>query len=194
MIRVSMEPVELREIEERLGAMRSKAPTLLKKSVNEVARQTIKDVKKDTRSKYILGVNEVNEKIRLEGKVSTIRPIVLIKVKGPQYNILHFEVNPNTYNPKRKKALRARVERAASLKPLIYNGNKAFIGRFSNQYGKTDKYTVMQRKGKERFPIKGIKASSMPVMVRKIWEEKGPNYAQRLRQAVDRHINGIMGG
>lgn len=194
MITVSVDPVSLKEIEDRLGSMRSKAPVLLKKSVNEAARQVLKEIKKDTREKYILSVNDVNEKMILNGKATTIRPRLYINIKGRPYNLLHFNVTPNSYDPKRKKVLKARVKRGETLKPLINNGNKAFIGRFSNQYGKTDTITVMQRKGKERFPIKKLRGPSMPIMAHTVWEDNENDYRQRLRQSVEKHIAEIMGG
>lgn len=190
MIRVSMEPVELREIEERLGAMRSKAPVLLKKSVNEVARQTIKDVKKDTRNKYILSVGDVNEKIKLVGKSSTLRPRLHIVVKSKMYNLLHFKVSPSTYNPKRKVALRARVQRDEGYKRLINKiGNKAFIAE-----GTEGEYVVRQRINDARYPLKRLRGPSMPSMTYTVWKEKEQDYSKRLRQSVEKHIAEIMGG
>lgn len=190
MINVSVDEVSLKEIEERLGAMRSKAPVLLKKSVNEVAQRLHKDVKKDTRSKYILSVDEVNDKIRLEGKTSTIRPRRRIMIKSSQYDLNDFEVRPGTYNRKRKIALKARVQRNESLTELINKEeNKAFIALGKDRY-----FAVRQRNSDERYPLKRLRGPSMPSMVHTVWKEKQPDYSQRLRQSVEKHIKEVMGG
>lgn len=196
MINVSVDEVSLKEIKERLGAMRSKAPVLLKKSVNEVAQQMLRDVKKDVKAEYRIGQKAVSEEIYLKGKPNVKTPQISLIARSKQHGIMDFEVTPKTYNIRRKKAIRASQLKSEPLKSIEVGGRKAFIGRFSNQYGKTDTYTVMQRKGKDRFPIKKINGSSMPTMVYKVWKEKekGQDYAKRLRQAVEKHINEVMGG
>lgn len=170
--------------------MRSKAPVLLKKSVNEAARQTMKDIKKDTRNKYILGVNDVNEKINLEGKASTLRPRMRIKIKSRQYDLMDFKVKPGTYNPKRKVALKAKVQRNEEYEELINKeGNKAFIALGSDRY-----LVVRQRVEGGRYPLRRLRGPSMPSMVHTVWKEKQTDYRQRLRQSVEKHIAEIMGG
>lgn len=196
MINVSVDEVSIKEIEERLGAMRSKAPVLLKKSVNEVAQQSLRDMKRDVKEKYRTRQEFVSKEIYLKGKPNVNSPQISLLGKGIQHELMDFEVTPKTLNIRRKKAIRGGELKSKPLERLEVGGRKAFIARF-----KSGHITAVQRQEKtpsesklgKRY-IKKLMGSSMMIMMHEVWKEKQTDYSKRLRQSVEKHIKEVMGG
>lgn len=197
MIQVYLEAPELREIEKRLGWARKDAPRVLKKAVNEVSRQMLKDVRNDVKAKYRIKPSLVNKETRLEGKSTVESPQITIVGKGQQHELMEFSVSPNTYNPKRKKAIKGAQLKADPLKELEGSkGYKAFIIKFRNGH-----VTAAQRQTKpsaksklrKRY-VKKLMGSSMMIMMNQVWKENEEDYSKRLREAVDKHIEQVLGG
>lgn len=201
MMTVNVSETALKDIEDALEGMKKKAPMLLKKSVNETARQLLKDVRNDVRKRYYIKVKDVNKEIYIQGKASTGKPSLKIMVSGEQHELKEFDVSPGTYDPKRKKTIKARQLRTGARKELHGGGDKGtpFIIKFKNGHitvAQRDKNGPKSQHGTtlgSRY-VKKLLGSSMRSMTKKIWEKNQEIYSSRLEDTVKKHIAELLEG
>ena len=161
---------ELQRIIQRLDSLPDQiaAPNILKNAINSTARTVRKRSVKDVKGEYAIK----NEKIladESEGapKVLTATPSntsAAIQSRGPMQEIMAFMTRPNQGTG----AAAAQVLASGSMKPLEVNGLKAFLATFVNENSKgerTEHTAIVQRRGKERLPLKKLMSPAVPHML-----------------------------
>lgn len=149
----------LRTIERALGSLKGESRKVLKNAVNKTAKQAKAALALKAQETYV--VKKTSFTKSMATKNATIaKPEAIIKVTGKQMELKDFKVSPATYKPKdRPPITKAKVLLSSSLKGLASN-TKAFLAKFKNGH-----VSVVQRRGKERYPLKKLLSNSIPKMV-----------------------------
>lgn len=201
MIKVTVEENALRDIEQKLGGLSNKAPSVLKKAVNETARSTKTKLYKKTKQVYaVTNKKKFNQK-SFEIKSATVgSQAAFISTKGEMLELIDFKVSPKQVtrgSNNRPKVYKSKVLKENSMEKLQVGKLKAFIVQFSN-----DHQSVVQRvpgKKMERNPkrdfIKKLLSPSVPGMVggEKVYGVIEPEIATDLKNNIDKHIKVLMG-
>lgn len=188
MIIQKVDVTSVEEIEQRLGAFKSKAPLVVSRAINRAVSNIRKNVGKEVSQRYFVSSGTVRETIRtvnankgsLSGAViSRGSPIALSKFKvSPNRGVKHTKkgYSPSVYS--------AGVEKSGGLKPLS-GDPKAFIADMKS--GHTG---VWNRVSGSRFPIKQLYGPSVPQMAKneeimvKVNKEAGETLEKRINAEV----------
>lgn len=149
----------LRTIEDALGALKSESRKVLKNAVNATAKEA--KTKLAERAKDVYAVKKTKFTKAMGTKNATAsNPTATIQVTGEQMELKDFKVSPASYNPQNRPSVtKAKALLSSKLKPLA-SSNKAFLAKFSNGH-----ISVVQRRGKSRFPLKKLLSNSVPKMI-----------------------------
>ena len=143
----------LRTIENALGSLKSESRKVLKNAVNKTAKQA------KTQETYVVKKTRFTKAMATKN-ATTSKPEAIIKITGAQMELKDFKVSPATYKPKNRPSVtKAKVLLSSSLKGLTSN-TKAFLAQFRNGH-----VSVVQRRGKPRYPLKKLLSNSIPKMV-----------------------------
>ena len=151
---------EIKEIIKKLDTLHDKAPSVLKNAINATARKVRTQMIKDAQSRYVVkDKGALKNEAKGGPKVYTARVTNLeaeIKSKGSMQDIMAFMTKPNT----QAGAAAARVLNSGSFKALEVSGLKAFVATF-----KSGHQAIVQRKGKDRLPVKKLLSPAIPIML-----------------------------
>lgn len=161
---------ELQKIIQRLDSLPDQiaAPDILKNAINSTARKVRKRIVKDIKGEYAIK----NEKILTdegEGAPKVLTATAsdtsaAIRSRGPMQEIMAFMTRPN----QGAGAAAAQVLASGRMKPLEVDGLKAFLATFVNENSKgerTEHAAIVQRRGKERLPLKKLMSPAVPHML-----------------------------
>lgn len=172
----------LRQVERRLGRMKSEAPKALKNALNQTARQARTDLKNQVRKQYTVKAGKVSQAMRIQ-RATNANLDATIFVKGRVLNITNYK----TTAPKR--GAKAQVVKDGGLKQIV--GPKG-ITAFKGING-----LLWQRRDKERYPIKPLKSLSIPKAVgneKKVYGRVEPDIKKNLKANVNAQVRKILGG
>ncbi len=184
----------IQEIEERLGAFKSKTPLVVSRAINRSVANIRKNIGKEVSARYFISSGAVRETVRsinagkgkLSGAVITKgSPIALSKFKvSPKRQVKHTK--KGNYSP---KVYKSGVEKSGGLKPLSGNP-KAFLGIMRS----TGHVGVMVRKSDKRFPIQQLYGPSVPQMVKneEIMEKLKREAGQTLEKRIHAEVANIL--
>ena len=149
----------LRTIENALGALKGESRKVLKNAVNKTAKQAKAAMAQKAQETYVVKKTRFTKSMATKN-ATTAKPEAIIKVTSEQLELKDFKVSPATYKPKdRPSVTKAKVLLSSSLKGLSAN-TKAFLAKFKNGH-----VSVVQRRGKDRYPLKKLLSNSIPKMV-----------------------------
>ena len=150
----------LRTIENALGELKGESRKVLKNAVNKTAKQAKEALAKKAQETYVVKKTRFTKAMATKN-ATTAKPEAIINVTGEQMELKDFKVSPATYKTGRNRpsVVKAKVLLSSSLKGLTAN-TKAFLAKFSNGH-----VSVVQRRGKARFPLKKLMSNSIPKMV-----------------------------
>lgn len=188
MIIQKVEVTSVEEIEQRLGAFKSKAPLVVTRAINRAVSNIRKNMGKEVPQRYFISSGTVRGTIRtvnankgsLSGAViSSGSPIALSK----------FKISPNRGVKRTKKGYSpgvysAGVEKSGGLKPLS-GDPKAFMADMKS--GHTG---IWNRVSDSRLPIKQLYGPSVPQMAKneeimaKVNKEAGETLEKRINAEV----------
>lgn len=188
MIVYEVNRAELDYVEKKLGSMKSKAPQVFKNAVNKTARQARKRIAQSAKGAYTVKQGGFNNHMKIRA-ASTGNLTASIDADGKPLTIIRFK--NRTGRPQKGGAAAAADITNGGLKQLVSSkGGKAF-----KRSG-----LVMQRKGKERLPVKVFHSNSVPKMIEKVYEgERGMAGALRkpiqsdLRKNIEAEVKKIVG-
>ncbi len=204
MIKYSVEENALKYIEQKLGNLSSKAPSVLKKAVNDTAKQTKKMMSKKAKETYTVKKANFNEVMRI--KSATVgNQTAVISAKGEALPLTRFKVSSG------KKTTKVQVLKKGNLKELKKsNGDiRAFVNNIAakGQVRKKDSAkgkagskvihnAVAQRDGKARLGIQEKYSNSLPAMLgsARTFGELEPQVADMLKENIDKHIKALLEG
>lgn len=202
MINVEVDKVSLQKVEKKLGKLQSKAPEVLKKALNQTAKQARKDLAKKAQATYTVKVGGFNKDMKIVSATNG-RLEAVIKSQGKPIELKKFRIS------KASGTIRAQVLKSGGLKPLEKGGIKAFVNNVANS-GQTRKKdtakgakgtsvthaAVAQRVGKERLPIKTFYGNSIPKMLgseKRVYGIVKPDIKKNLKKNVNEQIRRLVG-
>lgn len=187
LIEFEVDPTQLQRIEIKLKDMKHKAPQALKNAVNATARDAKKDLANKAKETYAVKSPRFKKAIA-QKNATAARPTATLKITGAVNELADFKAKAN----EGVNAARGKVLKASGMKPLQKGDLKAFVTKFGS--GHT---SVVQRRGKERLPLKKLLSPSIPTMVgneAKVYGIVKPNIEKNLQKNIQKQIDKIMGG
>lgn len=213
-VEVTFEEDMLKQVEKRLGAMKEKAPKVLKLAVNDTARKARSRLAKEAQKKYAVKGTALNKSMFIKFGTNA-QPSAVIFVKGRPIPAYNFKRRAGTkgsgtyFNPVLHRRQKGKGGRAAQIQQLksssltqisLPNGagkeRKAFIATMKS--GHTGVF--QRREGKKRGDKKEIRelmGSSAPVMIgsgRRVYGVVEPHIRNDLKDAVNRHLQRAFKG
>ncbi len=196
----------LKYLEQKLDGMEKKGEGIVKKAVNETARQAKKMLAKKAKEQYTVKGANFGAVMQIKSaKVS--RPTAVIEAKGEPLPLNRFKVSHG------KRAIKVQVLKAGRLKELKVKRDgtdvKAFVNNIARKgqvrakdtkKGKKGSavthFAVAQRDGKARLGIREKYGNSMAAMLGSKWTlgELDPDIRSVLKKNIEKHIDSVLGG
>lgn len=182
---IEVSAAQIREIENRLGALFLKAPSVISRAINRAAQNAKTNASKKAREEYLVKAKDISETIKIK-KATRSSLGAEVKSIGYRTPLIKFKVSPAQPRPKNPpKALKAAVKKEGGLKSVLgafvadINGNKVF-----------------RRKSKSRLPIGQLFGPAVPQMlgnndVRSYIESEA---AKTLENRIDHEISRVLEG
>lgn len=205
MIEFKVEDNALKSIEQKLGDLSRKAPTVMKKAVNETAKDAKRVLAARAKATYTVKKAPFPQEMLITGALVS-KPTAVISAKGETLPLTRFKVSAG------KKTTKVQVLKEGGLKELKstrYGEIKAFVNNIAdrNQVRKKDTAkgeagtrvihkAVAQRKGENRLPIREKFGNSIPAMLgsKRVYGKEQDNIKKMLKANIEKHINQILEG
>lgn len=188
---------ELQKIMRQLNDLPSqlKAPSVLAKALNATANEMKRKMGKKVRKKYAVTDDRIlQEKKRggmfLDRATGSALEASLLS-RGPMVDVMAYMTRRNTGTT----AAMLKVLNESSMTALEVNGRKAFEETFVNVDDKgrrTEHTAIVQRRGKERLPIKKLLAPAVPFLYGKSYEEAEMDYYAILQKHIQRQVDRVL--
>lgn len=167
---ITLDASKLKEVEQRLGEYRKKAPVVLYRAINRAAANLKTNAAKEVRKTYIIKAGEVKSTFSIS-RATSKRIVAAVTSRGGALGLEKFKVLPNQPRPGRPpKKLRVQVRKDTGVKGLLSafvasaNGNRVF----ERDKGRTRH--VKRNDGKwTELPIHRLFGPPIPIML----ENKG---------------------
>lgn len=172
----------LQEVEARLGALKSKAPTVISRALNKTATSARVDLAARAQAAYTVKSGGFKKDMEIK-KATRGNLVATIKSQGKPLSIVKFHTTAA-----KKAGAKANIVNGGGLKPLIRDGIKAFKGPNGHIY---------QRRGKPRLPIKRLSSNSIPKMIgseEHVYGVVRPKIESDLQHYMDQQIEMLVGG
>lgn len=209
---ISIEPVNIRQVERRLGSMKQKAPKVMKLAVNDTARKARSRLAKEAQKKYAVKTAGFNRVMKIKfASVSNMTAI--INARGKKIPLYKFAHRAGTlgggvyYNPTLHRYQEGKGGISASGKQLKSSGFKSSTtARLKWFITTTGKHTgifvrnagVKRHEGGSGNPeISEIMGASVPEMIgneKRVYGIVKPYIQSDLQKAVSRHVTRAFGG
>lgn len=191
LIQFEINEATLKTIEQALGGLKSQSRKVLKNAVNATAKQAKADLAQKAQEEYAVKKTRFTKAMTTKN-ASLARPEATINITGEQLELKDFKVSPASYKTgnARPSVTKAKVLLSSSMKPLEHSGGKAFLAKFKNGH-----VSIVQRKGKSRFPLKKLLSNSIPKMVgsqERVYGIVEPNIYDNLMDNIVREIGKVM--
>lgn len=178
----------VKSISKQLGEYSSKAPTVLRKAVNDTAKNARKMLAEQAQSKYAVQKRRFNKNMTIKSARGQKLEAFVI-AKGKPLGLIEFKTSPKKPPSGEKKieVTKAKVLLESSMKRLEMGGIKAFVVQFKNGH-----IAVAQRKSKQRLPIKSLFSPSIPKMIgneKQVYGIVEPKISELLEANIHKHIN-----
>ena len=184
---------ELQKIMRQLNDLPNqlKAPSVLATALNATANEMKRKMGQKVRKKYAVTDDRIlQEKKRggmfLERATGGTLEASLIS-KGPMVDVMAYTTRRNTGTV----AAMLKVLNESSMTALEAGGRKAFEATFVNvdENGQRTEHTaIIQRRGKERLPVKKLLAPAAPILYGKSYEEAEMDYYAILQKHIQRQV------
>lgn len=194
---VSVEGMD--EILQKLDAFgRKEQNKIIKKSVNETLKYLHSLTKKQLAKTYIRTQKQIDATLT-DVKATASNGTAKLVSKGNVLEPFDYKASPTTMaqQQRRKMAAKLKVKRDGKMKPLVLDDRKAFLAelRWKNEStGESGKHlAIVQRKGKDRFPIRKLLSSSVPGLLGANYKTTlQPMARQNLADNLNRHIEEVL--
>ena len=189
----------IKHIENQLGEMKNKAPSVLNKAINKTAKQARKSLANKAKQSYTVKISRFNKAMKI--KNSTNRTLVAtIKATGKPLALSNFKTKAEE-----NEAAKAKVVKANRFKSFVIAGGeksgkdlKAFIVKFSSghiAFAQRIPGTKMKNKSKEQ--IKEFYSVSIPSMIgseKNVYGKLKKQIRTDLKKNIDEEISKVLGG
>lgn len=176
---------ELQKIIRQLDSIpdQLKAPSVLASALNATANEMRRTMGKKARKRYAVTDERIlKEKKRggmsLERATGETLEAGLLS-KGPMVDVMAYTTRRN----EKTTAAMLKVLNESQLTALEVGGRKAFETTF-----KSGHTAIVQRRGKERLPVKKLLAPAVPLLYGKSYEEAEMDYYAILQKHIRRQV------
>jgi hypothetical protein len=174
---------DLSYVQRKLGAMKSEARKVLKNAVNKTAVSARVKLRQEAQKRYTAKTAGINSRIDIS-RATIASPTATLNVKGKTLTMPRFR----TTAP--KSGVKAEVLKGTGLKTVEGSKNiKAFVSKVASGNKKSGKVTmttqILQRVGKERYPLKVLRSPSVPKMIEMVYDGKQIT-STPLKQEIER--------
>ena len=182
---------ELTKIIQQLDRLpdRLKAPDVLARALNATASEMKRRMGKEVRKKYAVTDDRIlKEKGRggmVVEKALGDRLEARLLSKGMMLDVMAYMTRKNQGST----AAMLKVLQESSLTALEVGGRKAFETTF-----KSGHTAIVQRRGKERLPIKKLLAPATPFLYGKSYEETEMDYYSILQKHIQKQVDRVLTG
>lgn len=206
---ITIEPINIEQVERRLGAMKQKAPKALKLAVNDTARKARSRLAKEAQKTYAVKTAGFNRVMNIKFATNSNSEAV-IHTKGKKLPLAKFSIRGGTlgqgryYNPTLHRYQIGKGGISASGKVLKSSGYKrsesAKLKWFVANMGSGHKGIFQRNEGKKRGDKKEISEKmglSIPQMIgseRHVYGIVKPYIQSDLKEAVNRHVMRALKG
>lgn len=191
---------ELQKIIQRLNSLPDQiaAPNILKNAINSTARKVRKQLVEDVKGQYAIrdtrGLKDEKQGGPKVLTATTANMSAAIRSRGPMQEIMTFMTRPN----QETGAAAAQVLASGSMKPLEMSGLKAFLATFVNENSRgerTNHTAIVQRRGKERLPLKKLMSPAVPHMLgnETVRSQAEALAYEILQDEIDKRIQKVLG-
>ncbi len=192
MINVEVDKVSLQKVEKKLGKLQSKAPEVLKKALNQTAKQARKQLSQKAQETYAVKSGRFNKSMRIKNATNGNLEAE-IRSQGKPMELKDFKVSPATAatGANRPDIVKAKVVKSNGMKGLAKGNVKAFVAKFGSGHG-----SVAQRRGKGRLPLKVLYSNSIPKMLgseKRVYGIVKPDINNNLKKNVNIQIKKLVG-
>lgn len=189
MIEIDVEG-ELQRIITQLNSLpdQLKAPDVLAKAINASANEMKRKMGQKARKRYAVTDNRIlTDKNRgamyLERANGATTSATLIS-KGPMQDVMAYMTRKNEGST----AAMLKVLNESSMTALEMDGRKAFETTF-----KSGHTAIVQRRGKDRLPVKKLLAPAVPFLYGKTYDEAELDYYTILQKHIQRQVDRVLG-
>lgn len=196
MIDVKISQHELKVIREKLEAAGKNAAPVLKKAINETAKQTVPALASKAQEKYVIKDKGFKRSLKIK-KASASRLTAEISCTGEVNELIDFLTTPKrpSKHP-RADAAKGKVRKESQLKSLEKGNLKAFIARFSNGHVSVVQRVEGNPPARSRLGkryVKKLLSPSDPVMLGKSYEDLKPDIEAELKLKLIKFMYQALG-
>ena len=171
---------------------------LIKAAVNDTIAETKRLLVKYTSKAYVKKQSEISATLSAR-KATVSKPEATVSSKGKILEPLDYKASPSSMaaQQNRKIAAKAKILRGSSMKALVLDGRKAFLAPlpYETKAGeKGEHLAIVQRKGKEHYPIFKLLSTSVPGAIGsdRVQEIVSPMIKQKLAANLSKHIEEVL--
>ena len=196
----------LKDIQERLGAMKSKAPAVLKTAVNQTARQVQSKLASTAKEKYAVKAPKFKQSMKRKNATNS-NPTAIITATGKRIALSGFAHRKESGG----ESAKAKMLKTGSLKEMGSKkaGAKAFVVTFDSghvavvrrypgeEYSNSGKRAEREAKHWDTTAIKEFAAASVPFMLGNKYRVYGalePEFESMLDANIDKQIQKLLFG
>nr|WP_325300178.1 phage tail protein [uncultured Dysosmobacter sp.] len=179
MIRIEVDAASLSRVQRKLGRMKSEAPKVIAKALNQTAKQARKRLADKARQAYTVKTGKFNSNMKIKNATAGNLEAE-IRSQGKPLNITNFKYSAP------KSGAKAQVVTGGGLKALIMGNIKAFKGMNG---------LIWQRRSAARTPIKPLKSNSIPKMLgseKRVYGIVRPYINKDLKKNIDTQIKALV--
>lgn len=179
MIKVKVDGAQVRYVQKRLGNMRDKAPTVIMRAVNKTATSARQKLATQNKKVYTYH-KSVRSQMEIR-KASSGNLSAEIVSSGKPHNLTSFSHSSS------KNGVQVKPLRAGSKKQLI--GNRQIKAWKTKKIGGA-RGAILQRKGKEKYPVKFHSGTSTPKMLEseKVYGQVKGEISEMLKKNIENQI------
>lgn len=168
-----------------------KAPTVLARAMNLTANEIKRKIGKQARKKYAITDDRIL-KDKSKGamyleKATGADPAAVLISKGTMMEVMAYTTRRNDS----ATAAMLKVLNESNLTALEVDGRKAFEATFTNKDGSTHT-AIVQRRTKDRLPVKKLLAPAVPHLYGKSYEEAELDYYGILQKHIQQQVEKVL--
>lgn len=180
---IEVDKADLKYVMKKLQNADKNAPRVIRNAINRTATQTMKMIRQGRSQGYTIAAGRFNSQVK-KYPATQGRLEATIKSSGRTHTLKNFKTSAP------KSGGKADITKSGLKKLKGSRGGAAFIPSAGKAAG-----LMVQRRGKERFPLKVFSANSTPKMVEQIYKgERGgqgdmeEKVKKRLHEEIEKEI------
>lgn len=194
---ITIDASKLKEVEDRLGQYRKKAPVVLYRAINRAASNLKTNAAKEVRSTYVIKAGEIKSTMTIS-RATSKRISAVVVSRGNALGLEKFSIRPAQPRPgKPPKSLKVQVRKDKSMKDLL----SAFVANVQgNRVFERAKGRTKRRKRSDgqwtELPITRLFGPPVPIMLEnegvrsRLEAEAAKVFEKRLEHEIKRVLEG----